>query len=209
MYSALAVHEGALDLWHCVCIIRCVSVWTCPCVCEGGSGRRVRIYTETFQSFSWRRSCVFTPVTLKSNPIGFKDRGQCHPIAATVSLRQLLWSNIFSWHWLTPLKGQRNKRAKKTPRTFPETPQEPYLFEGNYTCFILELTDEEIKHLQYQSQILVCLFVCQSMYVILCMTYLSYSCMTYLVCQSMYVFFFFLKHLVSVLLPHFCWTHSA
>lgn len=126
MYSALAVHEGALDLWHCVCIIRCASVWTCPCVCvcvcKGGSGRRVRIYTETFQSFSWRRSCVFTPVTLKSNPIGFKDRGQCHPRAATVSLRQLPWSNIFSWHWLSPFKGHRNKRAKKTPRTSPETP---------------------------------------------------------------------------------------
>lgn len=147
MYSALAVHEGALDLWHCVCIIRCVSVWTCPCVCvcKGGSGRRVRIYTETFQSFSWRRSCVFTPVTLKSNPIGFKDRDQCHPRAATVSLRQLLWSNIFSWHWLSSLKGQRNKRAKNTPRTSPETSQEPYLFEGNYICFIFELTNEELK----------------------------------------------------------------
>lgn len=112
----------------------------CVCVCEGGSGRRVRIYTGTFQGFSWRWSCVFTPVTLKSNPIGFKDRGQCHPRAATVSLRQLPWSNIFSWHWFTPLKGQRNKRAKKTPRTSPEITWAMFICEGNKICFLLELT---------------------------------------------------------------------
>lgn len=165
------------------------------CVCKGGSGRRVRIYTETFQSFSWRRSCVFTPVTLKSNPIGFKDRDQCHPRAATVSLRQLLWSNIFSWHWLSSLKGQRNKRAKKTPRTSPETSQEPYLFEGNYICLIFELTDEELKHLRYWSQILTILvkYLCIFLFVVL----------THLVSILLWFLFYFYSA-ATLLLDSFC-----